>query len=347
MKKVLALLLVFVLTLSFVACGSDTPAPTPQAPPVATETPTTTPQPEPPAETGFPTGPINLTAAFGAGGGTDLTARAFQAVAPPFFNDQAFTVSNVTGGGGAVWFSQGGLQPPTGYEVTIATVELITLPLLQDVPFSVEDYRFIARLNFPAAAITVHADSPWYTLEEFLEAVAENPGQIRVGNSGVNAIWDLHTHALAQAAGVTFNHIPYEGAAPAVAALMAGEIDAVAVSAAEVATQVADGTFRLLAVSAAQRLAGFPDIPTYHELGLDIPHIGGWRGLAVPAATPDDVVAQWATRAAQVINSPEFQEIMNRQDLTVDFLDQADFEAYIAEQHAFFVRLIADLGLAD
>ena len=346
MKKLFALLLVAVLVFGLVACGNNDPAPAPVAPaPGPADSPSPEPSPEP--ESAFPTGPINITVSFGAGGGSDLTARAFQTVAPSFFNDQAFTVSNVTGGGGAVWFAQGGLQPATGYEITLATVELITLPLLQDVPFSIDDYRFFARLNFPAAAITVHADSPWETLEDFLAAAEANPGEIRVGNSGVNAIWDLHTHALAQAADVTFNHIPYEGAAPAVAALMAGELDAVAVSAAEVSTQVADGTFRLLAIASPERLDAFPDIPTYDELGLDMPHIGGWRGLAVPAGTPDDVVAELAARAAEVINSAEFQEIMTRQDLTVDFLDMDAFNAYIAEQQAFFSRLIEDLGLAE
>ena len=347
MKKRLSALIVLALAFALVlaACTPDAPAPAPaqQAPP-AQQGAAATPEP---AATTFPNSTINLNVAFGAGGGTDLTARAFQAVAPQYFNNQAFTVSNVTGGGGAVWFSQGALQSPDGYEVTVVTVELLTLPLLQDVPFTPQDYSFIARLNFPAAAITVRADSDWETLDDFLAAAADRPGELRVGNSGVNAIWDLHTHALAQAAGVSFNHIPYEGAAPAVAALMAGEIDAVAVSAAEVSVQIDDGTFRLLAVAAPERLDAFPDIPTYNELGLDVPHIGGWRGLAVPAATPPEVVAEWAARAEQVVNNPEFINIMTQQNLTVDFLNTADFVAYIAEQQAFFTNLIQELGLAE
>jgi len=340
MKKILVLALALTLVIAMLA------ACTPAAPAPAT---TTAPATEAPAEetTNFPNSTINLNVAFGAGGGTDLTARAFQAVAPAYFNNQAFTVSNVTGGGGAVWFSQGHLQEPSGYEVTVVTVEILTLPLLQDVPFSPEDYTFVARLNFPAAAITVRADSPWETLDDFLAAAAANPGTIRVGNSGVNAIWDLHTHALAQAADVSFNHIPYEGAAPAVAALMAGEIDAVAVSAAEVSIQVEDGTFRLLAVSNSDRLEAFPDIPTYHELGLDVPNIGGWRGIAVPAGTPDAIVAEWGRRVQEVTSDPEFIEIMTAQNLTVDFMNQADFAVYVAEQYAFFTALIEDLGLAE
>ncbi|MCL2618213.1 MAG: tripartite tricarboxylate transporter substrate binding protein [Defluviitaleaceae bacterium] len=295
----------------------------------------------------FPSSTINLTVAFGAGGGTDLTARAFQAAGSQYFNDQPITVSNVTGGGGATWYSQGHLQDADGYEVTVVTVEIVTLPLLQDVPFTPDDYRYVVMMNFPAAAITVHADSPWYTLQDLLDEAAENPSQIRVGNSGVNAIWDLHTHALSQAAGVSFNHIPYEGAAPAVVALMAGEIDAVAVSAAEVSTQVLDGTFRLLAVAASERLDSFPDVPTHGELGLDVPNIGGWRGLALPAGASDEVVAEFEARAAQVIASQEFNDIMSGADLTVNFLGSADFTAYVQEQQAFFADMIEELGLRE
>jgi len=345
-KKIVGLLVASML--AFAACTPAAPAPTPPAPAPAPAAGAPADAPadavtEPTVD--FPTRAINMTVAFGAGGGTDLAARAFQAVAPEFFNGQSFVVNNVTGGGGATWYSQGHLQNADGYEVTIATVEIVTLPLLQDVPFATEDYTYIAKMNVPAAAISVHSDSPWYTLEDFLEAAAARPGEIRVGNSGVNGIWDLHTHALAQAAGVTFNHIPYEGAAPAVVALMAGEIEAVAVSAAEVSTQVLDGTFRLLSVAAAERLPSFPDVPTHGEFGLEVPFIGGWRGLAVPANTPPEIVAEFERRATEVINSQEFIDIMTQQDLTVNFLNSADFTAYVREQQEFFSVMIEELGL--
>lgn len=341
MKKLIALVSASALVLA--ACAQPAPAPV-QQPPAETSTNDTEAYE---AEIDWPTQTINMTVSFGAGGGTDLSARVFQGIAPQYFNDQNFTVANVTGGGGAVWFSQGGTLSPTGYEVTIATVELLTVPLLQDVVFTPDDYSYVALFNFAAAAITVPADSPFYSIEDFIEAARENPGEIRVGNSGVNAIWDLHTHALASATGVSFNHIPYDGAAPAVAALMGGEIDAVAVSAAEVSTQVNDGLFRILAVSAPERLEAFPDIPTYTELGIDLPYLGAWRGLAVPAGTPAEVVAEFSRRAEQVILSDAFYEQMTALDLTVNFMNTTDFTSYIQEQQAFFSNLISDLGLAE
>ncbi len=297
------------------------------------------------AAASFPEKTMNLTVAYNAGGGTDLSARAFAEVAPEYFNNQSFTVSNVAGGGGATWYSQGGKQTPDGYNATVVTVEVITLPILQDVAFSTEDYKFIARMNFPAAAITVPTNSPYNTLEEFLAAAKANPGTIRIGNSGVNAIWDLHTYALEQQTGTSFNHIPYEGAAPAVKALMSGEIDAVAVSAAEVSSQVLDGTFKILAVASPERLEAFPEAPTYDELGIEMPYIGGWRGIAVPKDTPDEIVAVYREKAAEVINSDKFKELMKTQNLTVDYLSGEDFEKFISDQQVFFADLIEKLNL--
>ena len=343
MKKLIAIAAVSTLVLA--ACAQPAPAPAPSPAPGA----------EAPGDNGadtaaeieWPTSPVTLNVAFGAGGGTDLSARAFQAVAPQYFNDQAFTVVNTTGGGGAVWFTQGAIAEPTGYDVTISTAEIVTLPLLQDVAFNPEDFEHVALFNFAAAAITVPADSPFDTLEAFLDHARENPGEVRVGNSGINAIWDLHTHALASAVDVQFNHVPYDGAAPAIAALMGGEVDAVAVSAAEVSTQVNDGLFRMLAVSASERLEAFPEVPTYAELGINIPNIGAWRGLSVPSGTPAEVVAEFARRAEQVILSQEFYDIMTTQDLTVNFMNAEDFSAYVQEQQVFFANLVEEAGLAD
>ncbi|MFC7610462.1 tripartite tricarboxylate transporter substrate-binding protein [Teichococcus aestuarii] len=97
------------------------------------------------------------------------------------------------------------------------------------------------------------------------------------------------TEALADKLGLRFNNIPYEGAAPAVTALLGGHIEAVAVSPAEVSAQVQAGQMRILGVMAEQRLEAFPDVPTFRESGTDLA-IGTWRGIFVPKRTPAEVV---------------------------------------------------------
>ncbi|MCL2853249.1 MAG: tripartite tricarboxylate transporter substrate binding protein [Defluviitaleaceae bacterium] len=342
--KTFTILSLLTTTIIFSACAQQQS--TPQAPP-AQQQQQQEPAQEVEAEVDFPTRTINITAPFAPGGGTDLSARTFQTVAPAFFNNVNFTVSNVTGGGGAVWFSQGFMQEPTGYEATQVTVEITTLPLLQDVPFTVDDYAFIAMSANNTAAISVLYDSPWETIEDFLEDARTRPGEVSIGTSGPNAIWDLHAHAVSQAAGVTFNHVPYEGAAAAIVALMGGEIDSVAVSANEVHTHVLDGTFRVLAVAANERLSFLPDVPTYQELGIPVPAIGGWNGMALPAATPPEIIQRFAELAEQVMLSDEFLELMERQNLTAVFMNHQDFTAFVREQSEFFSNLIVDLGLAE
>src|SRR5690606_36342581 len=105
-------------------------------------------------------------------------------------------------------------------------VELTMLPHMGLVRFTADDFVPVARLNADPSAVTVKADAPWQTLQEYLDYAKANPGKLRVGNSGTGAIWHLATEALSTKTGAKFNSIPYEGAAPAITALLGGHIEA-------------------------------------------------------------------------------------------------------------------------
>lgn len=98
------------------------------------------------------------------------------------------------------------------------------------VRFKTSDFKPIARLNADPAAITVRADAPWNSYEEFMTYAKANPGKVRIGNSGTGAIWHLAAAALEDKTGAKFSHVPYDGAAPAITGLLGGHIEAVSVS---------------------------------------------------------------------------------------------------------------------
>ncbi|MDB5895427.1 MAG: transporter substrate-binding protein, partial [Rhodoferax sp.] len=192
------------------------------------------------AQSDFPTRPIELVVPFQPGGGTDALARSF-ADATRKHMPQSMIIVNKPGASGAIGWQDVISAKPDGYRLAVVTVELTTLPHMGIGKFTYEDLQPIARLNADPAAITVRSDAPWNTIEEYLAAARKDPGKIGVGNAGNGSIWHLAASALEEKTGVKFNHIPFQGAGPAVLALLGGHVDSVAVSPAEVTTYVAAG----------------------------------------------------------------------------------------------------------
>ncbi|MEO3992339.1 Bug family tripartite tricarboxylate transporter substrate binding protein [Pseudocitrobacter cyperus] len=291
----------------------------------------------------YPTKQIDLIVPYAAGGGTDLVARAFADAAKPHL-PVSIGVINKPGGGGAIGFSEIATARPNGYKVGLGTVELTTLPSLGMVSFKTDSFKPIARLNADPAAITVRADAPWNTIDEFLQWAKENPGKVRIGNSGTGAIWHLAAAALEDKASVKFSHVPYDGAAPAVTGLLGGHIEAVAVSPGEVINQVSAGKLKTLVVMADERVKSMPSVPTLKEKGIDL-SIGTWRGLIVPKNTPQDVVDVLAAAAKATADEPAFQDALNKLNLNYAWLDSAAFQQQINEQQLYFAELLTRLGL--
>jgi len=165
-----------------------------------------------------------------------------------------------------------------------------------------------------------------------------------MGNSGNGSIWHLAHAALEDKAGVKFNPIPFQGAAPAVVALLGGHIDAVAVSPGEVAAHVAGGKLKTLAVMADQRIKGFEKVPTLKERKIDL-SIGAWRGLAAPKGTPPEVMAILRAATRKAAEEPSLKESLDKLNLGYAYADADAFRAAMQKDSDMFKQLIAKLGL--
>lgn len=261
---------------------------------------------------------------------------------------ESIGVINVAGGGGAVGMTEGATAASDGYTVTLVTVELVALPHLGLAEISHEDYRPIAQVNFDPPALTVPADDPYDTLEEFLDHARENPGEIQMGNGGNGNIWHLSAAAIEQVADVEFEHVPFDGANSAVTSLLGGHIDAVPVSPAEVLPQIESGELKTLAIMDDERADVMPDVPTFEEEGVgDTPSIGPWRGLTVPADTPDEVVDVLSSAFMEGAEEPEFEEFMENNGLGMVVTDGDDFEQLMTEDYEFYGELISDIGFDE
>ena len=160
----------------------------------------------------FPNKPIELVVPFQPGGGTDALARAF-ADATRKHTTQSVIIVNKPGASGAIGWQDVINAKPDGYRLAVVTVEVTTLPHMGLAKFSYEDLTPIARLNADQAAITVRADAPWNTIEEFLAAAKKDSGKISMGNAGNGSIWHLAAAALEDKTGTKFNHTPFQAPA--------------------------------------------------------------------------------------------------------------------------------------
>jgi len=297
-------------------------------------------------EADFPEKPITLIVPYAAGGGTDITARALAKAAEKYLN-QPIIVVNRTGGGGSVGLMEGANAKGDGYTVTFLPAELTTLPHLGLLPITYEAFKPIAQTNFDPSAITVRAEAPWQTVNEFLDFAKEHPGEIKMGNAGTGSIWHLAAVTLEQGTGVKFAHIPFEGAGPAVSALLSGFVDAVPVSPAEVKKYVDEGKLRTLAINADKRSEALPGVPTLEEqTGIYVNFTSTWRGLAVPKDTPNEIADLLAAAFIKGTEDGEFRVTMQLNGLGLLVKDGKDFAKQLKESHDLFAKMIPELGLS-
>ncbi|MDY3251128.1 MAG: tripartite tricarboxylate transporter substrate binding protein [Candidatus Choladocola sp.] len=289
----------------------------------------------------FPSKTMSIVCPYGAGGGTDVALRILAECGQDQFG-QTINVENKTGGSGSIGLVETLNAAHDGYTLGTASVDLITLPLLGLAPEEVTRDAFdtICTVNAEPAAIIVSADSEYQTLEDFVQAAVDNPGSIQLANAGMGNIWHLSAIGVELETGAVFNHIPYaDGAAQAITGVLGGHVDAVVCSIPEAAANIESGELKVLGVAANERLADYPDVPTYKECGIDLT-IMAVRGLCVAADTPDDVKEVLKSGFEEVINSDACKEKVEAAGMTYMPLNADDTNALLDEMSGSLEEII-------
>ncbi len=290
----------------------------------------------------FPQRPVTLICPFSPGGGTDLLARKLAHEAEKQL-DVPVLVSNITGGGGAIGHAAARIAPADGYTVLVTTFELISLPVQGLAPFTHNDFDLLMLLNMDPAAVAMRADFPAETLAEFITK-AKSGDTPSIGNSGAGAVWHLAAAMLADRTNIPVTHVPFNGAAQAITALIGGHIDAVTVSPAELKTYVESKQVKLLGVMSAERLKSFPNTPTCREQGYDLV-FGTWRGLALPKGVPKETRNILKKIFSSVAASPEFETFAAQSGMNLHMLSSEDFRTMTTRQAGEVALTMKKLGL--
>lgn len=291
----------------------------------------------------YPTRPVELVVAYQPGGGSDNTARAIAQNAKEYF-PQPVMVMNKPGASGSIGWAYAVAGQHDGYKMSLMNPEMLVVPLMGIGKTTIEDFQPIARFTDDPSAITVRADAPWQSIEEFIAYAKAHPGKINISNAGTGTIPHMAAAALGDSISAEFSHIPYQGSAPAIMGLLAGDVQATTVAYAELKQHVQSGKLRTLAVMSSARVQSLPDVPTFKERGIDL-EFSVWRGIGLPKGAPDEAVAKWREVAKKVYETPVFQNTVVKQDLTLSWADLPEFTADIERQNAAFKQLVPKLNL--
>lgn len=291
----------------------------------------------------YPSRNITLVVPYSPGGASDQTARVFAQMLEKEL-EVPVVVENRTGGAGSVGLAYVQKSKPDGYIMSYMPVESSMLEALGYVQLKPEDFTFLGRATIVPATVTVRSDSPWNTFEDFIEYAKTNPQKIRIGNSGPGSIWHMAGIVLGREFGAEFTHIPFDGGASAVAALLGNHIEAVTVSESEVFSGVLDGNLKILTTMGDQRGTISKDIPTLKELGYDVVMMG-WGGFAIPADASENVLDKLIPASEKILQSKEFQEQMVERSLQSGYMDAQSMQVFAKEQYDLFMQLAKEVNL--
>lgn len=239
----------------------------------------------------FPNRPVKIIVGFAAGSLNDIIARELARYMAETLG-QSVIVENKPGAGGSLGTDAVAKSAPDGHTIGLGTSSqlVMNVGLLKNLPFDVErDLRSIGLIARAGMVLGASTRMPG-TLRELLALAKAQPGKISFGSAGPGSISHIVGEAFARAAGVSLMHVPYKGAAPALADLSGGHVDLVFDGYLTTNPLVQQGRAQILAVSAPQRSALMPQVPTFAEAGLPDYHAYSWNNLYAPAATPPAVV---------------------------------------------------------
>jgi tripartite-type tricarboxylate transporter receptor subunit TctC len=283
------------------------------------------------AHAAWPERPITLIVPWGAGGGTDATARIIGSLLEKELK-QPVNVVNRTGGSGVVGHQAIASAAPDGYTIGMATVEIGMMHWQGLTALKGSSYTPIALVNADPAGLQVRADSSYKSAKDLVDAIKANPGKLKSSGTGQGGIWHLAIAGMLRSLAVdpaASPWVPSNGAAPGLQDLVAGGIEIVPCSLPEARSLIDAGKVRSLAVMDAKPAALYPNVPTLKAATGSDWTLAAWRGIVAPKGLPKDVSDRLLVALEKVHKSAEFNDFMKQRGFGVTWMPPAEFAAFM------------------
>lgn len=289
----------------------------------------------------YPAKPVRIVVPFPPGGPTDIVTRL---MAPKMAEalGQQVVVENRGGAGGAIGTEQVAKSAPDGYTLIMGTIGGLAVAKSLNPKLGYDTLRDLAPITQSVSVTSVfvvHPSVPAKNVKELLALAKKGAGKLNYASSGNGTITHLAGELLKLMAKVDITHVPYKGGAPALVALVSGEVDMSYENTLIITPHIKSGKVRGLAVTSAKRSALLPDLPTITET-LPGYSASGWYGLLAPAAVPKPVIARLHSEAVKALRAPDVVEKLSGQGAEPVASTPEEFTAFIRSETDKWAKLV-------
>jgi tripartite-type tricarboxylate transporter receptor subunit TctC len=300
------------------------------------------------AQENYPERPISLVVPYAAGGSTDVSARIF-ANAMSRVLGQPVVVENRPGGTGNVGGSYVANAAPDGYTLFFAvSTQLAANPaVFRELAYDpIESFEPISQTAIVRTGLVVHPDVPANDVPELIEYLKANPGEVNYGSGGAGSSQHASAALFEALTGTEMVHVTYQGGAPAMNDMLAGQIQVLITPIVEALAQIEADRVKLLAVAAAEPSPLFPDTPAIGDTveGFDITI---WNGIVAPKGTPEPIIAKLADAVLQVAQDPDLQAELSPLAIEPSAAGPEAFRDFIAAEIDRWAEIIEIAGATD
>ena len=295
----------------------------------------------------YPTKPVRYVVAFAPGDAPDIVARLVGDRLGKIW-DQQVLVENRVGAGGTIAGAFVAKAPADGYTLFHCNIasNAIAPAMYLKLPYDARrDFAMVSRIATTANVVVVHPSMSVKSIAEFIAFAKARPGEINYGTSGFGTSPHLSMELFKLIAGINIVHIPYKGASPAAADLMAGQIPAMMANLPSVLQHIISGKARALAVTSEKRAALLPSVLTMIESGIPDYVVTAWYGMCTPAGTPPPVLDKLHADLTQTLQAPDVRQRLT--DLVIDVAptSREEFGAFIRSELERWAKVVKDAGI--
>lgn len=281
----------------------------------------------------YPVKPVRIVIPYAPGGGTDIVSRI---IAQKLVDrlGQPMIMDNRPGAASLVGTEIVARAAPDGYTIILSDTPITINPsVFGKVPYDpIASFTPIALVASSPLMLVVHPSVPAATLADFVKLAKAQPGKLNIGSGGTGATTHVVGELFKLRAGVNLNHVPYKGTGPALADVVAGQIQSTFTTTPGAIPHVKANRLRALGVSTRKRTAGAPDVPTFEESGIKNFEAENWYGFQAPAGLPKPVLTKLSQEILRAAELPDVRERFSAIALDPVTMPPAEFQRFIASE---------------